>query len=109
MRAKIKAGGRASPYRLRKQLPEPVFGQIKQARGFPPVSAPRFQEGAGRVGNRLHRPQSSKSKPLTAGSVFSAVASEVAGNEARQKTSRLYQSTIDALLNIPTATIWTGS
>ena len=33
MRAKIKAGGHASPYRLRKQ-PEPVFGQIKQARGF---------------------------------------------------------------------------
>jgi len=34
MRAKIKSGGHASPYRLRKQLPEPVFGQIKQARGF---------------------------------------------------------------------------
>ena len=34
MRSKIKAGGHASPYRLRKQLPEPVFGQIKQARGF---------------------------------------------------------------------------
>ena len=34
MRAKIKAGGHASPYRLRKQLPEPVFGQIKPARGF---------------------------------------------------------------------------
>ena len=35
MRAKVKAGGHASPYRLRKQLPEPVvFGQIKQARGF---------------------------------------------------------------------------
>src|SRR5215467_666835 len=34
MRAKIKAGGHASPYRLRKQLPEPLFGQIKQARGF---------------------------------------------------------------------------
>ena len=34
MRDKIKAGGHASPYRLRKQLPEPVFGQIKQARGF---------------------------------------------------------------------------
>ena len=32
--AKIKAGGHSSPYRLRKQLPEPVFGQIKQARGF---------------------------------------------------------------------------
>jgi hypothetical protein len=34
MREKIKAGGHASPYRLRKQRPEPVFGQIKQARGF---------------------------------------------------------------------------
>jgi hypothetical protein len=34
MRAKLKAGGHQSPYRLRKQLPEPVFGQIKQARGF---------------------------------------------------------------------------
>jgi Transposase DDE domain len=34
MRGKIKAGGHGSPYRLRKQLPEPVFGQIKQARGF---------------------------------------------------------------------------
>jgi transposase len=34
MRAKIKAGGHESPYRLCKQLPEPVFGQIKQARGF---------------------------------------------------------------------------
>jgi transposase len=34
MREKLKSGGYASPYRLRKQLPEPVFGQIKQARGF---------------------------------------------------------------------------
>jgi transposase len=34
MRAKIKASGHDSPYRLRKQLPEPVFGQIKQALGF---------------------------------------------------------------------------
>jgi len=34
MREKIRAGGHESPYRLRKQLPEPVFGQIKQARGF---------------------------------------------------------------------------
>ena len=34
MREKTKAGGHESPYRLRKQLPEPVFGQIKQARGF---------------------------------------------------------------------------
>ncbi len=34
MREKIKADGHESPYRLRKQLPEPVFGQIKAARGF---------------------------------------------------------------------------
>src|SRR5271166_706450 len=34
MREKIRAGGHRTPYRLRKQLPEPVFGQIKQARGF---------------------------------------------------------------------------
>ena len=34
MREKIRAGGHDTPYRLRKQLPEPVFGQIKQARGF---------------------------------------------------------------------------
>jgi hypothetical protein len=30
MREKIRSGGHDSPYRLRKQLPEPVFGQIKQ-------------------------------------------------------------------------------
>ena len=34
MRERIKAGGHEGPYRLRKQLPEPVFGQIRQARGF---------------------------------------------------------------------------
>ena len=34
MRAKIKAGGHTSPYRLRKQLPEPVFGIIKSVMGF---------------------------------------------------------------------------
>jgi len=34
MRRKLKRAGRRSRYRLRKQLPEPVFGQIKQARGF---------------------------------------------------------------------------
>jgi transposase len=34
MRAKLKEGGFEGPYRLRKQVVEPVFGQIKQARGF---------------------------------------------------------------------------
>jgi transposase len=34
MAAKLRAAGREGPYRLRKQVVEPVFGQIKQARGF---------------------------------------------------------------------------
>ena len=34
MVTKLGAAGREGPYRLRKQVVEPVFGQIKQARGF---------------------------------------------------------------------------
>jgi transposase len=34
MGAKLKAAGFTGPYRLRKQTVEPVFGQIKHARGF---------------------------------------------------------------------------
>ena len=34
MQNKLKRAGRRSRYRLRKQVVEPVFGQIKQARGF---------------------------------------------------------------------------
>jgi len=34
MRDKLRHAGRRSRYRLRKQIVEPVFGQIKQARGF---------------------------------------------------------------------------
>jgi len=34
MRARLHRGGHASRYRLRKQTVEPVFGQIKEARGF---------------------------------------------------------------------------
>jgi transposase len=34
MRRKLKRAGYRSRYRLRKQIVEPVFGQIKQARGF---------------------------------------------------------------------------
>jgi hypothetical protein len=33
MRGKLKRAGRRTRYRLRKQIVEPVFGQIKQARG----------------------------------------------------------------------------
>ena len=34
MQLRLKKGGYRSRYRLRKQTAEPVFGQIKQARGF---------------------------------------------------------------------------
>jgi transposase len=34
MAAKLRAAGHQGPYRLRKQVVEPVFGQIKQGRGF---------------------------------------------------------------------------
>jgi transposase len=34
MRERLREGGFDSPYRLRKQVVEPVFGQIKHARGF---------------------------------------------------------------------------
>lgn len=34
MKERLKRGGWRSPYRLRKQVVEPVFGQIKQAMGF---------------------------------------------------------------------------
>ena len=34
MRDKLRRAGRRSRDRLRKQVVEPVFGQIKQARGF---------------------------------------------------------------------------
>ena len=34
MRQRLRQGARRSRYRLRKQIVEPVFGQIKQGRGF---------------------------------------------------------------------------
>ena len=34
MAMKLKRAGRPNRYRLRKQIVEPVFGQIKHARGF---------------------------------------------------------------------------
>ena len=38
MRTKLKQGGYRSRYRLRKQTVEPVFGQIKEQRGFRRIS-----------------------------------------------------------------------
>lgn len=47
MRRKLKQGGWRSRYRLRKQVVEPVFGQIKEARGLR-----RFLlRGLGKVGD----------------------------------------------------------
>ena len=47
MRRKLKRGGWRSRYRLRKQVVEPVFGQVKEARGFR-----RFLlRGLGKVGH----------------------------------------------------------
>ena len=76
MRVKIKAGGHTSPYRLRKQLPEPVFGQIKQARGFRQFLLRGFQKVRGEwaivctVHNLLklaHRRSLSAALPIAAG------------------------------------------
>jgi hypothetical protein len=41
MRKKIDDGGFETPYRLRTQVVEPVFGQIKQARGPAPLKRRR--------------------------------------------------------------------
>ena len=46
-------GGFDTPYRLRQQIVEPVFGQIKQARGF----LLHGVESACRMGKRLAPPQ----------------------------------------------------
>jgi len=78
MRAKIKAGGHASAYRLRKQLPEPVFGQIKQARGFRQFLLRGFEKVRGEwaivctVHNLLklaQRRSLSEASPIAAGAV----------------------------------------
>jgi hypothetical protein len=62
---KIRSGGHASPYRLRKQVVEPVFGQIKRARGFRawprPASAP--WPLAQSPSRRRHRPAQPPPRP----------------------------------------------
>ena len=63
MRERIKAGGHSSPYRLRKQLPEPVFGQIKQARGFRQFLLRGVEKVANEWGLRLPRPQYLEARP----------------------------------------------
>ncbi len=48
MRDKLRRAGRRSRYRLRKQVVEPVFGQIEQARGFRRRLAPSADLGGRR-------------------------------------------------------------
>jgi len=58
--------GRRSRYRLRKQVVEPVFGQIKHARNFD-NSSPWPQQGQRRMGHHLPPPttsQAAQSKPM---------------------------------------------
>jgi hypothetical protein len=47
--------GRRIRYRLRKQVVEPIFVQIKQARSVPPIPAPRSHQRPWRMGKGLHR------------------------------------------------------
>jgi hypothetical protein len=54
MRKKIDDGGFEPPYRLRKQVVEPVFGQIKQARGFRQFLMRRVEKVRA---DDLHHPQ----------------------------------------------------
>jgi hypothetical protein len=58
MRKKIDDGGFETPYRLRKQVVEPVFGQNQTGARLPPVPVARRRESTCRVGHDLHHPQS---------------------------------------------------
>jgi hypothetical protein len=57
MAARLRRAGRRSRFRLRKQVVEPVFGQIKQARSFRQFLMRGLDQVRGRVGDDLHRPQ----------------------------------------------------
>jgi hypothetical protein len=60
MAQKIAGQGHDSPYRLRKQTVEPVFGQIKTGARVPAVPAARIREGERGVGVGLRGPQSTQ-------------------------------------------------
>jgi hypothetical protein len=57
MRDKLKRARRRSRYRLRKQIVEPVFGQIKQASGSDSSLVARHQQSEGRMDPHLHSPK----------------------------------------------------
>ena len=63
MRDKLKRAGWRSRYRLRKQIVEPVFGQIKQAQRVQAVPVAGHRESDSRMGADLHRPQPHQARP----------------------------------------------
>ena len=55
MAATLKRAGHRSRYRLRKQVVEPVFGQMKQARGFRQFLLRGLTKVRAEWGDNLHR------------------------------------------------------
>ena len=62
MRLKLRRAGRRSRFRLRKQIVEPVFGQVKEARGFRQFLLRGPRQSEGRMGADLHRTQPHKAR-----------------------------------------------
>ena len=60
MQHKLRTAAGKALYAARKQIVEPVFGQIKVGAGHPPVSVARLGEGLRRVATDLPDPQSSE-------------------------------------------------
>jgi hypothetical protein len=63
MRAKIKAGGHASPYPAAQAAARAGVRTDQTGPRFPPVPAARLRKSARRVGHRLHHPQPPQAGP----------------------------------------------
>ena len=64
MRRKLRTKRGRQRYALRMETVEPVFGQIKQGRGIPPVPAAEPGEGQPGVAADLYRAQPAEAVPL---------------------------------------------
>jgi Transposase DDE domain len=62
MAEKLGSAGHQGPYRLRKQVVEPVFGQIEQSARFSPIHAAWPGPGAERMVADPHRPQPAQTR-----------------------------------------------
>jgi Transposase DDE domain len=110
MREKISAGGHDTPYRVRKQLPEPVFGQIKQARGFSSVPDARARQGRPRMGPRLPRPQHAQARPRRgAESVRNRASTRLTPAKPPEPPKSVPRPANTLQIDVTTDTIWTGS